>query len=151
MATHVQVILRQDVDKLGRAGDLVRVRPGFARNYLLPRGIATAASSANVKQVEHDRRTALAVADKQRKVAEGSAAMLEGLTVDMPMKVGESDRLFGSVTTRDIADALARRGVTIDRKQLILPDAIKTLGEYTITAKVGQQVTATFRIKVVAG
>jgi large subunit ribosomal protein L9 len=151
MATHVQVILRQDIDKLGRAGDLVRVKPGFARNYLLPRGFATAASSASIKQVEHDQRAALAVAEKQRKLAAGAAASFEGVTVEIPMKVGEGDRLFGSVTSRDIAEALARRGITIERKQLVLPDAIKSLGEYAITAKVGHQVTATFTIKVIAG
>jgi large subunit ribosomal protein L9 len=86
MASHVQVILKQDVEHLGSAGEVVRVKPGFARNYLLPRGLALVASGGNLKQVEHERRIALALAEKQRKLAEGSAAQLEGLTLDIPCK-----------------------------------------------------------------
>src|SRR5690349_12888778 len=135
MATHVQVILRQDVDKLGQAGELVRVKPGYARNFLLPRGLAALATGENVKQIEHERRIAMANAEKQRKLAEGTAAQIEGLTIELPMQAGEGDRLYGSVTSRDVADALASRGVTVDRKKLVLPDAIKQLGVYDIEAK----------------
>src|SRR5882672_6738410 len=145
---HVQVILKQDVEKIGRAGDLVRVKPGFARNYLLPRGFAAVATSENVRQVEHERRIAVALADKQRKLAEGSAAQIEGLVVEIAMQVGEGDRLYGSVTSRDVAQALASKGIDIDRKKLHLPDAIKALGEYTISAKLGQEVTASFKLVV---
>jgi large subunit ribosomal protein L9 len=150
MATHLQVILKQDVDKLGRAGELVRVKPGFARNFLLPRGLAVVATGANIAQIEHERRIALALAEKQRKVAQGSAAQIDGLTVEIPMQVGEGDRLFGSVTARDVAEALQSRGIDIDRKKLQLPDAIKSVGDYDIAVKLGQDVTATFKLRVTA-
>jgi large subunit ribosomal protein L9 len=149
MATHVQVVLKQDVDKLGRAGEIVRVKPGFARNYLLPRGLAAVATGENLKQVEHERRIALAFADKQRKLAEGAAAQIEGLTIEISMQVGEGDRLYGSVTSRDIAQALASRGIEVDRKKLQIPDTIKALGEYDISAKLGHDVSARFRLVVV--
>lgn len=148
MATHLQVILKQDVEKLGTAGELVRVKPGFARNFLLPRGLAVVATGENLRQIEHERRIALALADKQRKFAEGAAAQIDGLTLEIAMQAGEGDRLFGSVTSRDIAQALARRGIDVDRKKLQIPDTIKALGEYEITAKLGHDVTATFRIVV---
>ena len=150
MATHLQVILKQDVDKLGQAGELVRVKPGFARNFLLPRGLAVVATGANIAQIEHERRLALALAEKQRKLAQGSAAQIEGLTIEIPMQVGEGDRLFGSVTSRDVASALHSRGIEIDRKRLQLPDTIKSVGDYDITVKLGQDVTATFKLRVTA-
>ena len=150
MATHLQVILKQDVDKLGTAGELVRVKPGYARNFLLPRGLAVVATGANIAQIEHERRIALALAEKQRKIAQGSAAQLEGLSVEIPMQVGEGDRLFGSVTSRDVAAALQSRGIDIDRKKLQLPDTIKTVGDYDITVKLGHDVTATFKLRVTA-
>ena len=149
MATHLQVILKQDVDKLGAAGELVRVRPGFARNYLMPRGMAVVATGENVRQIEHERRIAVAVADKQRKFAEGAAAQIEGLTLEIPMQVGEGEKLYGSVTSRDVALALSRRGIEVDRKKLQLPDTIKTLGDHSLTLKLGSEVTATFTVKVV--
>jgi large subunit ribosomal protein L9 len=148
MASHVQVILKQNVDHLGQAGEVVRVKPGFARNFLLPRGLALVATGSNLKQVEHERRIALALADKQRKVAEGGAAMIQGLTVEIRMQAGEGDKLFGSVTARDIVDALHSQGVEVDRKRLEMPDAIKSLGEYEITAKFGSEVTAKFKVRV---
>jgi large subunit ribosomal protein L9 len=150
MATHLQVILKQDVDKLGRAGELVRVKPGFARNFLLPRGLAVVASDDNIAQIEHERRIALALAEKQRKVAQGSAAQIDGLTIEIPMQVGEGDRLFGSVTSRDVAQALQSRGIDIDRKKLQLPDSIKSAGDYDVAVKLGQDVTATFKLRVTA-
>jgi large subunit ribosomal protein L9 len=148
MASHVQVILKQSVEHLGQAGEVVRVKPGFARNYLLPRGLALVATGGNLKQVEHERRIALATADKQRKLAEGSAAMVEGLVVEIRMQAGEGDKLFGSVTARDIADALHTRGVDIDRKKLEVPDSIKSLGEYEVAVKFGSDVTAKFKVRV---
>ena len=151
MATHLQVILKQDVDKLGAAGELVRVRPGFARNYLMPRGMAVVATGENVRQIEHERRIAVAISDKQKKFAEGAAAQIEGMTVEIPMQAGEGDKLYGSVTSRDVEQALARRGIEVDRKKLQLPpEMIKTLGEHTITIKLGHEVTATFKVNVTA-
>jgi large subunit ribosomal protein L9 len=148
MATHVQVILRQDVDKLGAAGELVRVKPGFARNFLLPRGIAALATGENVKQIEHERRMAMANAEKQRKLAEGTAAQIEGLSIELAVQAGEGGRLYGSVTSRDVADVLASKGVTVDRKKLVLPDSIKSLGDYEISAKLGHEVNAKFKLIV---
>ena len=148
MASHWQVILKQDVDKLGDAGQLVRVRPGFARNYLLPRGLAAVATGENVKQIEHEQRIAQAITAKARKFAEGAAAQLEGMSIDIPMQAGEGDKLYGSVTSRDVAQALSRRGIEVDRKKLQLPDTIKTLGEHVITLKLGYEVSATFKVIV---
>jgi len=148
MATHLQVILRKDVDKLGQAGELVRVKPGFARNFLLPRGLAALATGENVKQIEHERRVAMVNAEKERKLAEGTAAQIEGLTIEVAMQAGEEGRLYGSVTSRDIADALASRGITVDRKKLVLPDTIKSVGEYDLNAKLGHEVYARFKLIV---
>jgi len=144
----VNVVLKDDVDNLGRSGELVRVKPGFARNYLMPRGMAVVATGENVRQIEHERRIAVAIADKQKKFAEGAAAQIEGLTLEIPMQVGEGDKLYGSVTAKDVAQALSRRGIEVDRKKLQLPETIKTLGEHPITLKLGHEVTATFTVKV---
>ena len=149
MATHLQVILTHDVDKLGSAGELVRVRPGYARNFLLPRGLAMVATRANLGRVEHERSLALARATRLRKLAEGTAAQIEGLVLEVPARVGEGDRLYGSVTSADVADALARRGLPVDRKQLQLSESIRTLGDHVITARLGHQVQARFTVRVV--
>ena len=150
MATHVHVILRRNVDKLGHAGELVRVRPGFARNYLLPRSLAVVATDSNVKQIEHERKLAVATAAKQKSVAESVAAQVNGLVVEIKAQAGEGDKLFGSVGTRDISDALHKRGIELDRKHIELPNAIKSLGEYDVTVRVGSGVTGTFKVKVTA-
>ena len=150
MANHVHVILRRDVDKLGHAGELVRVKPGFARNYLLPRSLAVVATDDNVRQVEHERKVAVASAAKQKSQAEGLAAQIHGLNIEIQAQAGEGDKLFGSVTTRDIADALHKKGVDLDRKHLDLPSPIKALGEYDVTARVGSGVTTTFKVVVKA-
>jgi len=148
MASHTQVILKQSVEHLGKAGEVVRVKPGYARNYLLPRGLALIATGTNLKQVEHERRIALALSDKLRKQAEGSAALVQGLVVEIRMQAGEGDKLFGSVTARDIADALHTHGVDVDRKKIDVPDSIKSLGEYEITIKFGAEVNAKFKVRV---
>jgi large subunit ribosomal protein L9 len=148
MASHVQVILKQTVEHLGKAGEVVRVKPGYARNYLLPRSLALVATGTNLKQVEHERRIALATADKLRKQAEGSAALVQGLVVEIRMQAGEGDKLFGSVTARDIADALHTQGVDVDRRKIEVPDSIKSLGEYEITIKFGAEVNAKFKVRV---
>ncbi len=149
MANHVHVILKQDVNKVGSAGELIRVKPGFARNYLLPRSLAVVATSSNVKQVEHERKLAVAAAAKLKSVAEGQAAQVQGLTVEIAAQAGEGDKLFGSVTSRDVADALKKRGIDIDRKHLELPEgALKALGEFEVTTKFGSGVNATFKVVV---
>jgi len=148
MATHVHVILKRHVDKLGNAGELVRVRPGFARNFLLPRALAVVATDDNVRHVEHERKLAVASAAKQKSAAEGISAKISALRIEIVAQAGEGDKLFGSVTTRDISDALHKQGVELDRKHLELPVAIKTLGEYDVTAKLGLGVAATFKVVV---
>jgi large subunit ribosomal protein L9 len=150
MANHVHVILRRDVDKLGHAGELVRVKPGFARNYLLPRSLAVVATDNNVRQVEHERKVAVASAAKQKSQAEGSAAQINGLSIEVTAQAGEGDKLFGSVTVRDIADALHKKGIELDRKHIELPAPIKALGEYDVTARLGAGVTTTFKVVVKA-
>jgi large subunit ribosomal protein L9 len=151
MAGYVQVILTRDVDKLGRAGDLVRVRPGHARNLLFPQGLAVDAAGENLRRVEHERRIALAQAEKLRKIAQGTAAQIEGTVIELTAQVGEENKLFGSVTARDVAEALAARGFTVDRKQLRLPEAIRTAGDHEIVAKLGHDVETRFTVRVVAG
>ena len=150
MAAHVHVILKRDVEKLGEAGELVRVRPGFARNYLLPRALAVVATDDNVRQIEHERKLALASSAKQKSVAEGLAAQVNGLTVEITAQAGEGDKLFGSVNTRDISDALHKQGIELDRKHLDLATPIKALGEYEVTAKLGAGVSAKFKVVVKA-
>jgi large subunit ribosomal protein L9 len=150
MAAHVHVILRRDVDKLGHAGELVRVKPGFARNFLLPRALAVVATDDNMRQVEHERKLAVASAAKLKGVAEGQSAKLKDLRVEIIAQSGEGDKLFGSVTTRDISEALHKQGIELDRKHLDLPVAIKALGEYDVTAKLGAGVTTTFKVVVKA-
>jgi large subunit ribosomal protein L9 len=148
MAAHVQVVLKQDVENLGSAGEIVKVRPGYARNYLLPRSLAAVATRTNMRQVEHEKQAAIVQAAKLKKGAEALAAQIEGQRVEVRAQAGEGDKLFGSVTTRDVHDALARLGVDIDRKKLVLPDAIKSLGEYDLTVKLGSEVTASFKLVV---
>lgn len=150
MANHVHVILRRDIDKLGQAGELVRVKPGFARNYLLPRSFAVVATDDNVRQVEHERKVAVAQAAKQKGQAEGLAAQIGGLNLEITAQAGEGDKLFGSVTSRDIADALHKKGIELDRKHIELATPIKALGEYDVTARLGSGVTSTFKVVVKA-
>jgi large subunit ribosomal protein L9 len=150
MANHVHVILRRDVDKLGHAGELVRVKPGFARNYLLPRSLAVVATDDNVRHVEHERKMAVAQSAKLKSQAEGTAAQINGISVEIAAQAGEGDKLFGSVTTRDVSEALHKRGIEIDRKHLELAAPIKALGEYDVTARIGAGVSATFKVVVKA-
>jgi len=150
MASHVQVILKQDVDKLGRAGDMARVKPGYARNFLVPRSMAVVATRGGIAQVEHEQRDALRQAAKLKKFAEGQAIQIDGLTVEVSAQAGEGDKLFGSVTSRDVHDALLSQGADVDKKKIALAEPIKTLGDHSITVKFGSDVTATFTVRVVA-
>ena len=147
---HVHVVLREDVQHLGTAGELVRVRAGYARNFLLPRELAVVATDSNVRHVEHERKLAVAHSAKLKSVAEGHAAQVNGLTVELLAQSGEGDKLFGSVTTRDVSEALHKRGIELDRKHIDLPTAIKSLGEYDATARFGSGVSTQFKVKVVA-
>ena len=148
MASHVQVILTQSVDNLGVVGELVRVRPGYARNYLLPRSLAVVATKGQVKRVQHERRAALARAATMRKDAEARATSLNEVTVEISKPAGEGDRMYGSVTPKEVVAALAKQGIEVDRRKLSLSGAIKQLGEYEVGVKLSPDVSTTFKLVV---
>ncbi len=153
MPANIQVILQQDVDKVGKSGELVRVRPGFARNFLLPRQLAVPATTAAVRRIEHEKTVAAAKAEKAKKEARELAAKIDALHIKIATKVGEDGRLFGSVTTKDIENAVKGQtggSVTIDRKKIELKEAIKQVGEYALPVKLVSDVTATLKVEVVA-
>src|SRR5579875_3888579 len=142
----VEIILREDVPNLGKIGDVVRVRPGYARNYLLPRGLAVEASRGNLRQLEHQKRMIAAKAERERKAAAG----LEGLTLRVRARAGEEGRLFGSVTNLDVERLLAEHGHVVDRRRIALEEPIKQLGTYPIVVHVGRGVQATVQLVVEA-
>jgi large subunit ribosomal protein L9 len=150
MPANIQVVLQQDVNKLGKSGELVRVRPGFARNYLLPRQLAVAATHSAVRRIEHERTVAQSRAEKARKEAQGVGAQIEALTITLALKAGDDGRLFGSVTTKDIENAAKAQGIALDRKKMHLPEPIKSLGTYAIPVKLSSEVVATLKVEVVA-
>jgi large subunit ribosomal protein L9 len=150
MPATIQVILQHDVDNVGKSGELVKVRPGFARNYLLPRELAVPATTAQVHRIDHERAVAVAKGEKVKKEARELAAKLTGLTITMERAVGEDDKLFGSVTAKEIETAVKAKGFTIDRKKLHLPEPIKQLGTFELPLKLMSDVTATIKVEVVA-
>jgi large subunit ribosomal protein L9 len=145
----MQIILTKDVDTLGRAGDLIRVKPGYGRNYLLPRGLALLATAANIRQLEHHRREIAAQQAKVRAEHEAHAAQLKEAVVSIPRKVGAEDKLFGSVSTKDIAAALAAQNVAIDRKLIKLSEPIKTVGEHDVEVRFSAEVSVTIKVQVI--
>ena len=146
----IQVILKEDVPNLGRSGELVSVKPGYGRNYLIPQGLALMATRKNVAQMDHQRKQIEATAAKTRKDAESIAARLQGVTVRVERQVGEGDKLFGSVNTRDIEEALASAGHKVDRRKIALAEPIKALGEFTVDVKVAREVAAQIKVVVAA-
>lgn len=138
----MEVILREDINNLGSRGDLVKVAPGYARNFLLPKKLAVAATEANRKIVEQERQAHLRKEAKAKGEAEDLSKLMTGVTVTLTQKAGENDQLFGSVTAKDIADALAARNFTIDRRKIQLDDPIKQLGEYKVPVRLHKDVTA---------
>jgi large subunit ribosomal protein L9 len=146
----MEVILREHVDNLGKRGEIVKVADGYARNYLLPRKLALLANDGNKKQIEREREKFDAKESEEKKGAEAMAARMDNLGIEIARKVGENDVLFGSVTTSDIAAALAAKGFEVDRRKLHLAEPIKKLGEFDIPLKLQREVTATIKIKVVA-
>lgn len=151
MATHVQVILREDVDNLGEAGELVRVRSGYARNFLIPRGLAAVATRGNIAHVEHEKKLALARAAKLEQEAKAEAGKIEGVTIQVRKQAGEEGKLFGSVTAQDVADALKDKGIEVDRKKIQMPaEPIKTLGSHQVTTKLRGKISAKVTVEVVA-
>ncbi|MGH7525323.1 MAG: 50S ribosomal protein L9 [Gemmatimonadales bacterium] len=145
----IEVILRQDVKSLGRAGEMVRVKPGYARNYLLPEGLAYEATEGNKKRIVAETRARTARDQSERTEAERFAATLGAVTVTLSGKAGEEGKLFGSITAQDIADALARQGHTVDKRRLELEHPIKTLGHHTVSVRVHPEVHAVLRVSVV--
>lgn len=146
----VQVILSADVPNLGDAGELVSVKPGFARNYLLPRGLAVAATEASKKQLAHQQRVIAEKVARERKLLEGEKARFEGQVIEITAQVGEEGKLFGSVTAVMIAEQLAERGLEVDRRKIALADPIKEAGEHAVVVKLHREVQATITVKVTA-
>nr|BCX01449.1 MAG: 50S ribosomal protein L9 [Bacteroidota bacterium] len=145
----MRVILTQDVEKLGKAGDVVRVRGGYGRNYLIPRGLALVATPGNLKRAEEIRRRQLQREARNRQEAMELAARLADVVVTIPARVGEENRIFGTVTNQQLAEALAEKGFQIDRRKIELPDEIRTLGQYQATIRLYQDITATVTVWVV--
>ncbi len=147
----MQVILQENVDNLGKVGDVVKVKPGYARNYLLPNRLAMEASTRNISMLEHQKRAAQARRDKLKTEAEKFQKQIEAVKPVIPRQVGEEDKLFGSVTSMDVEAALRAAGVAVNRKQIQLAEPIKTLGLHEIPIKIHPEVTAKVRINVVKG
>lgn len=149
MPATIQVILQEDVQNVGASGELVKVRPGFARNYLLPRRLASPATNAQINRLNHEKAVALVRSEKMKKEFRELADKLNSLEIKISHKVGEDDRLFGSVTAKDIHHAVEAKGVTIDRKKIVLKDAIRNLGTFEVPVKLMSDVTATLKVEVV--
>ncbi len=149
MATHIHVVLTEEFQNLGKSGELVKVRPGFARNYLLPRGLAVTATEGNVARIEHAKRVAEAKAAKVKGEATTLAGKLESLKVTITRPTGEGGKLYGSVTTRDIEEALAAQGFVVDRRRIVT-EAIRTLGTHPVQVRLAPSVTSTIQVEVSA-
>jgi len=146
----MDVILREHIDNLGRRGEIVKVADGYARNFLLPRKLALVATEGNKKQVERERVKFEARELEEKKVAEAVAARLANIEIVIARKVGETEALYGSVTSADIAEALLAKGFDIERRKLQLPDPIKRIGDVDVPIKLNRDVTATVKVRVVA-
>jgi large subunit ribosomal protein L9 len=146
----MQVILREDIEKLGKIGDLVKVADGYARNYLVPAKKAIEATPKNVHAMDHAKKMVSDRLRKMKKEAAADAENIKALAVTIKVKVGEEGKLFGSVTSMDIADAAKAQGVVIDKRKLVLEEPIKRLGDYTVTVKLHADITAEFKVSVVA-
>jgi large subunit ribosomal protein L9 len=144
----MELLLREDVDNLGARGEIVKVKPGYGRNFLLPRGLAVQATAANVKQIERQRATLLKKAAVEKDTALAQAAQVGSVTLTFARKVGEHGLLYGSVTSMDIADAFAAQGYEIDRRKITLKDPIKEVGEYEVPVKLHREVTTNVKVVV---
>jgi large subunit ribosomal protein L9 len=144
----MQLILQEDVDKLGHRGQIVEVAEGYARNYLLPRKLALPVSKGNLKQVEQVKRALAKREATEREGAQKQAELLGSLVVELARKAGENDQMFGSVTAADISDGLAAQGYSVDKRKIELDQPIKTLGEYQVPAKLHREVTASIKVVV---
>jgi len=145
----MQLILKKTVEHLGEEGDVVKVKPGYGRNFLLPQGLALTATKGNLAQLAIEKVAIDARKKQQRDQAVSMAAKLEAAVVTLEMRVGDENKLYGSVTSSDLADNLAAQGIVIDRRKIVIDEPIKTVGETTVTVKVGYQVTAKLKINIV--
>ena len=146
----MKLILREDVYNLGKGGELVEVKPGYGRNFLIPRGLAVLANPKNIREVEHQKAVAAAKAAKLKASAEAVAKRLSDTPLSFKRKVGEQDKLYGSVTAMDLAEALAARGVEIDRRAIDLSEPLKTLGDFEVGVKLHSDVVGKVKVKVEA-
>jgi len=147
---HVRVILNEELPNLGRPGDVVKVRAGYARNYLLPRKLASEANPRNLRAFEHQKRLALAKREALRVAAMSAKDRLEALQLTLAARAGEEGKLFGSVTNLDLERALHERGFTVDRRRILLPEPIKQLGDYSVTVRLQPEVDANLKFSVTA-
>ena len=146
----MEVILREDVPDLGSVGDIVKVKPGFARNYLLPRGLAVVADKRNIHVLEHQKRVVADKRERDRKRAQGAAERLSNLRLTIKARAGEEGKLFGSVTNLDIERALAAQGFSVERRRIRLDEPIKSIGEHTVPIHLGVGVDAKVTVIVEA-
>jgi|SRR5215208_666224 len=146
----IELILREDIKTLGKAGEMVRVKPGYARNYLLPQGLAYEATEGNRKRIAAETRVRAARDQAERTEAERVAGTLSGLTLTLTGKAGEEGKLFGSITSQDVADALGRQGHTVDRRRIEMDHPIKTVGTHTVSVRLHPEVHAELRVSVIA-
>ena len=145
----IEVILREDIKTLGKAGEMVRVKPGYARNYLLPHGLAFEATEGNKKRIEAETKARGVRSAAEKTEAETAASRLSAVSLTIAGKAGEEGKLFGSVTAQDVADALAREGHTIDRRRIELDHPIKSLGDHIVSVRLHPEVHAEVRVSVV--
>ena len=145
----MEVILNKTIDNLGLEGEVVKVKPGYARNYLIPQKLAAVINKQNLAHLKQEQEAIQARLEREKKNADALSAKLSGINVEIARRVGEENRLFGSVTSADIAEQLEKDGISIDRKSIILNDPIKTLGETKVTVKVGYQMTTEIIVQVV--
>ena len=145
----MQVILKQDVAKLGDAGDVVKVSDGFGRNYLIPRGLAVLATASTVAQTEHQKKVAEAIRKRNLSAAKTLAEQIEGTAISIRREAGEDDKLFGSVTNRDIGEALEAEGIKLDKRSIQLDEPLKAIGLFTVPVKLHRTVTANLRVYVI--
>lgn len=146
----MKLILREDVENLGKGGDLIEVKNGYGRNFLLPRRLAVLANPKNVRELDHQRKSAEAKAAKLRASAEAIAKRLAATPVTLKRKVGEQDKLYGSVTALDIVEALAARGLQLDRRAIDLSEPLKTVGDFEVPVKLHREVVGMAKVKVEA-
>ncbi|MBU0728864.1 MAG: 50S ribosomal protein L9 [Proteobacteria bacterium] len=145
----MEVILKETIDTLGQEGDLVKVKPGFGRNYLIPQKKAVLASKANIARLEQEKTTIESRRKSDREQAEALAKKISRLNIVIEQRVGDENKLFGSVTSADIAEKLAELDVIIDKRKILLDEPIKTIGETIVTIKVGYQVNAEVKVEIV--